>query len=94
MSDFLGDTVGNLGDFIGSQIQYSTASNQNAALVENARAQAMLIEVQAIEQRERREQLRKDKLADTLTTILVSLLALGAVGFLAYLIIYIRKNSQ
>lgn len=89
----IGDVLGSLVDNIDSSIDLSTSRNRNTVTVETARAQSLLTQAQNDEMRLIREQQRKDKMLSTATDILFILVALGALGFAGWLILYIKNNK-
>ena len=89
-SDLLGGVV----EFADSTIDRLGSQNRAFSTAEEARAAAMLANVQIAEERERRAQDRKDKNQSLLETSLYVLLGVAAFGIVAYLFIYLRKNIQ
>lgn len=93
MADFK-DLLGGVVEFADSTIDRLGAQNRAFSTAEEARAAAMLANVQIVEERERRAQDRKDKNQALLETSLYILLGVAAFGVVAYLFIYLRKNIK
>lgn len=81
-------------DLVDSTIDRLGAQNRAFSTAEEARAAAMLANVQISEERERRAQDRKDRNQELMQNALYVLLGVAAFGSVTYLIIYIRKNVK
>lgn len=85
---------GSLFDFADSTIDRLSAQNRAYSTAEQAKAAAMLANVQITEERERRAQDRKDSNQAMLQNVIYALMGITIVGALIYAGVYVRKNIK